>query len=269
MMMHANDPVPDVRALRPDTPDWLADLVHGLLAKNADDRPAGAATVAAALATRESVGGAATTVLPAAGAATTQRLDAVPPPPVVPPARRRAEPDRGGAVDPGLGARRGGRGRDRRAALVPAQGQRAGPRDARRASTPGTSQPAPTTEAPPTTAAPTPTPTPTPTPSPSPTADLAGDVESALSAFSDEVGVLERDGVLDKNAAKTLDDGVRNIRKALRDGDPQKVSDETRQARAGLRQGRAGRHDHPGGDRRSSTRCSADLNDAVDAYAAG
>ena len=95
MMMHANDPVPDVRALRPDTPDWLADLVHGLLAKNADDRPAGAATVAAALADPRVAGGAATTVLPAAGAATTQRLDAVPPPPVVPPAAPR-EPDRGG-----------------------------------------------------------------------------------------------------------------------------------------------------------------------------
>ena len=67
MMMHANDPVPDVRALRPETPDWLADLVHGLLAKSPDDRPAGAATVAAALAARESIGGAATTVLPAAG----------------------------------------------------------------------------------------------------------------------------------------------------------------------------------------------------------
>ena len=95
MMMHANDPVPDVRTLRPETPDWLADLVHALLAKNADDRPAGAAVVAAALAARESLAGAATTVLPAAGAATTQRLDAGPPPPVLPPAAPR-EPDRGG-----------------------------------------------------------------------------------------------------------------------------------------------------------------------------
>ena len=68
MMMHANDPVPDVRDLRPDTPDWLADLVHGLLAKDPEDRPAGAATVAAALAAQESLAGAATTVLPAAGA---------------------------------------------------------------------------------------------------------------------------------------------------------------------------------------------------------
>ena len=95
MMMHANDPVPDVRTLRPETPDWLADLVHALLAKNADDRPAGAAVVAAALTARESLAGAATTVLPAAGAATTQRLDAGPPPPVLPPAAPR-EPDRGG-----------------------------------------------------------------------------------------------------------------------------------------------------------------------------
>ena len=95
MMMHANDPVPDVRTLRPETPDWLADLVHALLAKNADDRPAGAAVVAAALTARESPAGAATTVLPAAGAATTQRLDAGPPPPVLPPAAPR-EPDRGG-----------------------------------------------------------------------------------------------------------------------------------------------------------------------------
>ena len=127
MMMHANDPVPDVRALRPDTPDWLADLVHGLLAKNADDRPAGAATVAAALATRESLGGAATTVLPAAGAATTQRLDAVPPPPVVPTiAAEGAGPRR--PVDPGLGGRRGGGGRHRAVALVPAQGRRQRPR---------------------------------------------------------------------------------------------------------------------------------------------
>ncbi len=78
MMMHANDPVPDVRDLRPDTPDWLADLVHGLLAKDPEDRPAGAASVAAALAAQEALAGAATTVLPAAGAPTTQRLDACP-----------------------------------------------------------------------------------------------------------------------------------------------------------------------------------------------
>ncbi len=57
MLMHGQDPVPDVRGLRPETPDWLADLVHGLLAKDPADRPAGAASVAEALAARESVGG--------------------------------------------------------------------------------------------------------------------------------------------------------------------------------------------------------------------
>ena len=66
MMMHANDPVPDVRALRPDTPDWLADLVHGLLAKDPADRPAGAASVAEALESQEALAGVTTTVLPAA-----------------------------------------------------------------------------------------------------------------------------------------------------------------------------------------------------------
>ena len=42
MMMHANDDVPDVREARPDTPDWLADLVTSLLAKDPEDRPVGA-----------------------------------------------------------------------------------------------------------------------------------------------------------------------------------------------------------------------------------
>ena len=79
-----HDPVPDVRDLRPDTPDWLAEVVSGLLAK--DPTPAQRCRRrAAALATRASLGGAATAVLPVAGAPTTQRLDAGPPPPVVPP----------------------------------------------------------------------------------------------------------------------------------------------------------------------------------------
>ena len=267
MMMHANDPVPDVRGLRPDSPEWLADLVHGLLAKNPDDRPAGAASVAAALATRESLGAAATTVLPAAGAATTQRLDAVPPPPVVPPLTPR-EPDRGGPSTPVWVV----------AAVAVAaialllwfllKDNGADPVSPP-TSTPVTSQPeqtTTTTEAPPTTAAPTPTPTPTATPSP--TADLPGDVESSLSGFSDEVGVLERDGVLDKDAAKTLDDGVRNVRKALRDDDPQKVSDETdklvQDYDKGVQDGTI--------TSEATARLDpllADLTDAVDAYAAG
>jgi len=171
MMMHANDPVPDVRALRPDTPDWLADLVHGLLAKNPDDRPAGAATVAAALAARESLGGAATTVLPVAGAAATQRLAAVTQPaglPVAPPPAR--EPDRR-RTSPWVWV----------LAVValaaiglllwnPLNGNNTGNDPAVTPSvTPSSSQPAQTTKAPPTTAPPTPTRTPTRTPTPTPT----------------------------------------------------------------------------------------------------
>ena len=91
MMMHANDPVPDVRVLRPDTPDWLADLVHSLLAKGPDDRPAGAATVAEALAALQSIGGARR--CPRRRRPTTQRLNTASPP-VLPPTGPR-EPEGG------------------------------------------------------------------------------------------------------------------------------------------------------------------------------
>jgi eukaryotic-like serine/threonine-protein kinase len=243
MMMHANDPVPDVRDLRPDTPDWLADTVHNLLAKDPDDRPAGAASLAAALAAHEAVAGAATAVLPAAGAATTQRLDAVPPPPppVVPvepePERRDGNPL---AWVLGLVAVAAlallawtvldGRGED------PVATSTGTP-------TPSaiTSDPAPSTEAPPTGEAPAPTATPTPTPttptptpsspspsvSASPSSDPAEGVATSLSAFSDEVGALGRDGQLERDTAKTLDDRVREVRQALREDDPEKVSEET------------------------------------------
>jgi eukaryotic-like serine/threonine-protein kinase len=236
MMMHANDPVPDVRDLRPDTPDWLADTVHNLLAKDPDDRPAGAASLAAALAAHEAVAGAATAVLPAAGAATTQRLDAVPPPPppVVPvepqPERRDRNPL---AWVLGLVAV---------AALALLAWTVLDSRGEDPATTPSatptpsaiTSDPAPSTEAPATSEAPAPTPTPTPTPttaspspSPSPTTDPAEGVATSLSAFSDEVGALEREGLLDRDTGKTLDDRVRDIRQALREDDPEKVSEET------------------------------------------
>ena len=235
MMMHANDPVPDVRDLRPDTPDWLADLVHGLLAKDPDDRPAGAASVAAALTERESLAGAATVVLPAAGAAAgtagataAQRRDAVPPPPLPAPLPPVREPQRRGAsalmwvlalvavaalallawtvLD--------GAGDETTATPTPTP-------------TPTTSSAAAeTTEAPPTTEAPEPSPT-TEEPTPTPSSDPTEPVDSALSAFSDEVGALEQDGTIDKDTAKMLDDRVRDIDKALREDDPEKVADET------------------------------------------
>ena len=267
MMMHANDPVPDVRTLRPETPDWLADLVHGLLAKSPDDRPAGAATVAEALAARESIGGA-TTVLPAAIAPTTQRLDAVPPP-VLPPTGP-MEPERRGiapltwvlaAVAVAVIALL-------LWLLLKDDGQTPATTPS---STPSTSQPA-TSEAPPTTKAPTKTPsatpTETPTPTPTPTADPADAVATSLSAFSDEVGVLERDGVIDKDAAKTLDGRVRDVQKALRDDDPQKVSEErdklVEDYDKGVQDGSI-----PAEATQQLDPLLADVNDAVDAYVAG
>jgi hypothetical protein len=227
MMMHGQDAVPDVRGLRPDTPDWLADLIHGLLAKDPADRPAGAAAVAAALASRESLAGAAaTTVLPAAGAAATQRMDPVT---ATAPAAMPLDPDP-----------REDR-RDRSAvtwvlALVALAalgllawqlfgGEDPDPVASPSASPTASSPVVETSEAPPTTVTATPTPTPTPTPSPSP--DPAEAVATSLTAFSDEVGSLQRDGVLDNDTAKMLDDRVRDIEGALRDDEPDKVADET------------------------------------------
>jgi serine/threonine-protein kinase len=269
MMMHANDPVPDVRALRPETPDWLADLVHGLLAKSPDDRPAGAATVAEALAARESVGGATTTVLPAAVAPTTQQLDAVPPPPVLPP-EGPSEPARRG-VGP-LGWVLGAVAVAVIALLVwlllKDDGETpAGTPSSTPSSTPSTSQPA-TSEAPPTTKAPTETPSPTPTETPSPTTDPADAVATSLSAFSDEVRTLERDGVIDKDVAKTLDDRVRDVEKALREDDPEKVSEErdmlVEDYDKGVQDGTI-----PAEATQRLDPLLADVNDAVDAYLEG
>jgi len=273
MMMHANDPVPDVRALRPETPDWLADLVHDLLAKNPEDRPTGAASVAAALASRESLGGAATTVLPAAGAATTRRLDTVPPPTpppgpptaATPPARQETSPwvwvlgtlavvaiglllwlvfDRNGTQDP--------------AATDPSTTPSA---TAPETTTPQKSD---TPSATPT-AKPTDTPTPTPTSTPTDTVDPADEVASSLSAFSDEVGALARDGVLDRDVTKNLDERARDVEKALRDDDPQKV-DEARDKLVeefdkGVQEG-----DITADASARLDPLLADLNDAVDGY---
>jgi len=256
-----------VRALRPETPDWLADLVHGLLAKSPDDRPAGAATVAEALAARESIGGA-TTVLPAAIAPTTQRLDAVPPP-VLPPTGP-MEPERRGIAPLTwvLGAVAVAVIALLLWLLLKDDGQTPATTPS---STPSTSQPA-TSEAPPTTKAPTKTPsatpTETPTPTPTPTADPADAVATSLSAFSDEVGVLERDGVMDKDAAKTLDGRVRDVQKALRDADPEKVSEErdklVEDYDKGVQDGSI-----PAEATQQLDPLLADVNDAVDAYVAG
>lgn len=67
LMKHANDPAPDVRDLRPDTPADLADLVAGLLAKDPAHRPQSGREVAELL--RQHRAPALTEVLPVASAA--------------------------------------------------------------------------------------------------------------------------------------------------------------------------------------------------------
>ena len=246
MMMHANDPVPDVRDLRPDTPDWLADLVHGLLAKDPEDRPAGAA---ARRGGPRGAGGprrapprpccrppgprrrSGSTRVPTAGARA--------PPGAASPRRRPAR----GRQRPRLGAGSRGR-RGPRAARVDRVRRRRGPDRDPDVHPVGLDARADQRGAPDDGGPPTPTPTPTPTTeSPTPSPDPADAVASSLSAFSDEVAAVERDGLVDKDAAKKLDDVVRDIERALRDDDPEKVVGGDRQARRGVRQGRAGGRD--------------------------
>jgi len=150
--------------------------------------------------------------------------------------------------------------------------------------TAGSSQPTPTSKAPTATRSPTPTdtapasptatptdtstPTPTPTPTATPTGDLAGDVAAASSAFSDQVGALERAGVLDKDVAKTLDEGVRDVDKALREGEQENVSEEAdalvQDYDEGVQDGSI-----PSEATAELDPLLADLTDAVDAYVAG
>lgn len=218
MMMHANDPVPDVTEARPETPPWLAGLVAALLAKEADARPAGAAAVVTAFERREVPGAAAATTVLDQGAATRQMAPApVPAPvPVPPPADRPPEQRRSSTPMWVLVAV---------AALALALfgwwvwSSRAEPAPAPTVTTTTSASAPPTTQAP-TTSAPPPT-----TASPTPTEDPAQAVSDALAAFSAEVAALEQDGTLDKDAAKDLDAAVRDLDKALRDGDPAAVGD--------------------------------------------
>jgi serine/threonine-protein kinase len=240
-MQHTSDPAPDVRELRPDTPAWLAALVDSLLAKDPADRPAGAAAVVEALtshtapagaAAAGAAGAAATTVLPASGADPTQRLSRTAPvPPVVPPppvegpttrTERYEEQPRRGSSAPlwvialvalaavGLLAwyllAGPGSGEDPEATPSPT------PTASATSAAPTTSEPAPSTSAP--------EPTPSPTPSETPTQDDPGQaVSDASSALSDEVDALDAAGGIEKQAAQTLRQEIRDIDRALRDGD--------------------------------------------------
>ncbi|PKW25303.1 serine/threonine-protein kinase [Phycicoccus duodecadis] len=235
MMQHAHDPVPDVRTLRPDTPAWLAALVTSLLAKDPDDRPAGAAGVLESLESRTAPGGVAgaaaaagagaTAVLQASGAEPTQRLAVGAPPPYVP-APVATPPPAGPGRPPER--RRGSSGPLWVLVLVALLalgllawklfGDTATP-VATPSSTPSSSAPATSSAPAPTTQAPPPSSTPTPTPTPSATADPGQAVTDARAALLDEVRALQQEGTLDKDAQKTFDAAGRDIDKALRDRD--------------------------------------------------
>jgi hypothetical protein len=92
MMMHVNDPVPDVRQLRPEVPPQIVAVINKALAKERDDRFATAAQMAAALrgdsvATAAAAAAVAGTVIEEAMPVVSQDatvLEPVPPPPSTP-----------------------------------------------------------------------------------------------------------------------------------------------------------------------------------------
>ncbi len=90
---------------------------------------------------------------------------------------------------------------------------------------------------------------------------------TALSAFSDEVGALQRADLLDPDSAKVLDDIVRDIRQGVRQDEPDKVAAETDKL--------VEEYDKLVDSGAITTEAAlrldpllADLTDAVDAYAA-
>jgi len=214
MMMHANDPVPDLREARPDTPSWLVGLIDGLLAKSPEDRPAGAGVVVSSLATHE-----------APVLAPTARMEPLPPAPPAPL-----------PVTPPPAPQAQARGTSWPLVVLAVVAVVAlallgwnlfaqNTADPESSPTPSVSEVVttapPTTEAAPTTAAPTPTPTPTPT------EDPAQAVTDAVDALSSEIGVMESDRTIDKKTAKDLDDGLSDLSKALDSGDAAEVTTAT------------------------------------------
>jgi hypothetical protein len=76
MMMHVNDPVPDLHQIRPDVPDDLVQIINGALTKNRDSRYQSAAQLAAALraANLQAPVDKSTVVVPAAAAVAASQL---------------------------------------------------------------------------------------------------------------------------------------------------------------------------------------------------
>jgi eukaryotic-like serine/threonine-protein kinase len=253
MLLHASEPIPDVVALRPTTPRWLASLVEHLLAKDPRDRPVDAAAVAWALAEHRALDGPMPTTALAAplgasgavgaagpsGAASTQRLSAMAPPSADAPWH--AAP----AGPPGPTHRT--RGRSVAAwvlagvavlalAVVGWQVFGVGSEPNTGPATPPPSAAAPTTRAEPdptpeTSAPETSEPAPEtsePVPETSPPAPSAAEpAREALNAFSDRVRGLQDDGVLERDTARALVNRADDIQRALRRDDPDKVYQET------------------------------------------
>lgn len=246
MMMHTHDPVPDVRALRPDTPAWLAGLVSSLLAKDPADRPADAGAVLAAVDARRAPAAAATTVLPAGGADRTQRLSStpLPPPPTtglptsgLPP--REPERRRGsstpwilallallvvGLVGWYLVTSQDDTGG---ADASPSASPSASPTASAEQSAPEQSTPAETTPEPePTTASPEPTPSETPSDTPTDTAPDGAPVADTYASLQDAVQQAAADGTVDAKVARDVQRHAQATERALSDADARKVSDE-------------------------------------------
>lgn len=282
LMKHAHDPAPDVRDLRPETPADLADLVNGLLAKDPAHRPQSGREVAELL--RQHRAPALTEVLPAAAAGVPPTAVAPLPAPVReywddPP--REFEPERRGSrawlwlllLAAALAAA---------AVWYVLQGQADDPSGTTNPSpsvtpsvvqTPDSPSPTPsTTPTPSTSSTPTPTVTVTDTPTPSasspsasPSADTGKAVTDASSTLRSAVQGARQSEDLDADVAKTIDDELKDVDKAVRDGDDAAVRSLTSDIEGELAQAaEQGQLTQPGAAALAAP--LQDLREAADAF---
>ncbi|PRY54887.1 serine/threonine-protein kinase [Knoellia remsis] len=295
LMKQANDPAPDVREKRPDTPADMADLVTALLAKDPANRPQSGRDVAGLL--RSHRAPAVTEVLAPATAAT-RRMPAgagvAGGAAGAYPSRSdlRDEPyddgrdDRYGALDDRRGSKAWVWFLLLAAALAAAgiwyvlgnQDDTDTPNPASSSPTVATSAPTPTVEETtpseePTSSTPAPTETvretvtstPTST-TPAPPGDGgAGAVTNAVSGMSGALREAQQNEEIDGDIAKTIDGKLKDIEKALRDGDADAVRSLTGDIEGELRQAQEqGELTPQGGERLSGP--VQDLRAAADAY---